>query len=452
MNISTPNIPGLTSTQLQTNLEEIRETGIKDLTKALTDLGVVNATGSTMGQDGMIQLTPPKATMNVMDLTLRIGLLQDALNQLQQQTSKNEIQGRLNDMNRENADKLSKIKEQVEHAAEQLKKMKESQAKANMFGFLGAIFKAILDFFMAIFNVIAAVGYALTGNVAAAAGLMVSAGALVASGIVHLVEAADSLGKLAFGKGFLSEADKQRMSQAVEILGYIAMGAAMIGGLGAIVDGISQAGALATKELTKLAVQEMSQQVVKIGTEEVAEQSVKQMVKQIVKEVLMDALQESGKLATKFSTTAQETMSLAMKEALKEGSTQATKQMAKEAIKAAVKEVMINAFKDFMQAATKTALANAIVGGSSQIIGGVGDLVVSDIRSDAAAEKLLADQAEAKAKAIEAMIQMLHKMIEQLQQQLSDMLDSAMQAVSAIFDAADDSASSMKELMHFQAA
>ena len=47
---------------------------------------------------------------------------------------------------------------------------------------------------------------------------------------------------------------------------------------------------------------------------------------------------------------------------------------------------------------------------------------------------------------------MVHVAIEQLQDDLQKMLESSMETISAIFNAADETASSMKDLMHFQAA
>ena len=426
---------GLTPTDLHKTLQELRETATKDLSQALTDLGVINATGGTGGNEGIIQLAAPKLMMSAMDLTLRIGLLQDALNQLQEQTSRTEIEGRLGELNRDNKDKLTQIKENMDHVAEQAKKNKEAQKKTDIFTAIANFFKAIFDAIAAVFTLIAAVGYALTGNAAAAAALVVAATALIASSVVNFTMAIDSVMKAVGGQGFLSDADIQRMQKAVEILGYIAMGASMVAGLGAIVEGISTASKMAASKLGDLGFKNAGE-----------------LAKQMVKEVATDAFTESAYLTTKSSDAAKLAMEKAVEEAMKEGASKLIKEVAVDTIKAAVKESLMNSLLEFMQMGTRTAIAAAATQGAGQILTGVGETIVADIKADAANEKRLADEAEAKLKAIEAMMQMLRQMIEELQKQLGEMLDSAMEAVSAIFNAVDETSSSMKELMHFQAA
>lgn len=440
MNITNnPSITGGSPTGLHDTLVELRKTATESITKALTELETVNSLGATQGKDGVLQLAPPKGMMNVMDLTLRIGLLQDALNQLMQQVSKNEIEGRLNDLNRENKEQLDKMKDQMKHVEENVKKNQEAAKKSNIFQAIANFFKAIVNIIVAVFNVIAAVGYALTGNVVAAAGLAVSAVALLASAAIDIVQGIDSVVKAAGGKGFLSDADIERMTKASEILGYIAMGAAMIGGLGAIVSGVQQGMKLAATKLGEIGIQQGVKSFVASAAKEVfkdlvssmpskaAQETAKELAKKAMEEAIKNVAQKSGTWATEMAT-----------------------EVAKEAIKEAVKQTVKAAVRELVLMTQRTALVQGIGGGATQILSGVGEVVVGNIQKDAAAEKLKADQAEAQAKALEAMIQMLHKVIEQLQKDLSDMLDSMMQAVSAIFNAVDEASSSMKELMHFQ--
>jgi len=452
MNISnTPSIlGGGTANALHETLVDLRKTAGESITKALTELQTVNSIGVSTGKDGVLQLSPPKGLMNVMDITLRIGLLQDALNQLMQQVSKNEIEGRLNELNRENKEQLAKFKDQMKHVEEEVKKNQEASKKANIFQAIANFFKAIVNAIVAVFNIIAAVGYALTGNVAAAAGLFVSAVALLASAAIDVVKGLDSLLKAAGGGGFLSDADIQRMTKATEILGYVAMAAAMIGGLGAIVGGISKGMALATQKLTQIGMQESVKGLVASAA--------KDAFKELLQQVPTKAAQEVAKTAAEkaFQQAIQEAAKVSAKEIgsklIQETVVAAAKESIKAAVQTLVKETIKSALLPLMSMIKSTALVQGIGGGATSIITGVGGLVVADIRKDAAEEKRKAEEAEAQAKAIEAMIQMLRQLIEQLQKDLEDMLESAMEAVTAIFNAADETASSMKDLMQFQSA
>jgi hypothetical protein len=106
--------------------------------------------------------------------------------------------------------------------------------------------------------------------------------------------------------------------------------------------------------------------------------------------------------------------------------------------------------QEMIELSLKQSVAAILLAAPSAITSGVGDVKEANLVEEAARARSEADKAEAQAKAIEAMITMLRNMIEQLQSDLEDMMEAAMETVSAIFKAADDSASSMKELMHFQ--
>jgi hypothetical protein len=106
--------------------------------------------------------------------------------------------------------------------------------------------------------------------------------------------------------------------------------------------------------------------------------------------------------------------------------------------------------EEMVKLSLRQAAAAILLAAPSAITSGVGDVKVANLQLEAADARRKADEAEAQAKSIEAMITMLRNMIDQLQSDLETMLESAMETVSAIFKAADDSASSMKELMHFQ--
>lgn len=436
-------IAGFDPAALHTTLKDIRQTGSESLTKALTLLSNIDASGvATTNKDGVIELAPPKSSLSAIDLTLRIGLLQDALNQLMQAVSKNEIEGRLNELNRENREQLDKMKDQMKHIEEEAAKKREADKKLNIFEAIANFFKAIFDIISAVFTAIAAVAYALTGNVVAAAGLFTATVALIASGIVNLTLAIDSVVRAATGgKSLLSDDTVKAMQKATEILGYVAMGAAMVGALGAVVQGIRQGANMAAGELIKHGLNSspkaIMREVMGAGSDvmmELASQGSKSLGKELAKEF------------------AEQAVKVSLKQGAAEGSKEAAAEAVKVAIREAVKDVMREQLKHIYNLAQRQGITSAIIGGSQQILQGTSTILVGDLRADAADAKRKADEAEAQAKAIEAMIQMLRKLIEQLEQDLQDMLESSMETISAIFNAADESSSSMKELMHFQSA
>lgn len=431
-------IAGFDPGSLHTTLQEVKKTANESITKALTLLTTVDSTGVLPPKDGVLQLAPPKVNMNAMDLTLRIGLLQDALNELMQAVSKNEIEGRLNDLNRENREQLDKMNDQMKNLEKEAAKKREADKKVNIFQAIANFFKAIFDLISAVFTAIAAIGYALTGNVVAAAGLFAATAALLASSVINMIMAVDSVVKAAGGGGFLSDKAIAGMTKATEILGAVAMGAAMVGGLGAVVSGIRQGSNLAASQLTNLGIKETT----------------KELVMKAAKEAIMELAQKiPDKAAQKLATEiAKESMYEAVKQALKPGASALIKEVAKDTIQNAVKETIKSALRGMMELAARQAITSAIIQGSTQITQGVAGVLVADIREDAAEARRKADEAEAQAKAIQAMIEMLRKTIEQLQEDLQNMLESSMETISAIFNAADETSDSMKELMHFQAA
>lgn len=445
MNISTnpnPTFTGLDPTVLHGDLKEVRKAASESIMNALTMLDTLGATGSLPGQEGAPKLAAPNSLLvNVNDLTLRIGLLQDALNELMQQVSKNEIEGRLNDLNRENTKQLDKIKTQMEEAKKEIEKQKEAEKKTNVFEAIGNFFKAVFDIISAVFTAVAALAYALSGNVVAAAGLFVASAALLASGAINLTLAIDSTIKAAGGDGFLSEEAKAKMNKATEILGYIALGASLISGLSVVVQGVRQGASMAAKELASRGLDAGRKAVMK-EVMQAGGQAIKELMGQATKEVTSQAAKTFADQAAKV--------------ALREGASLAVKEVAQEAAKAAVreavKEVMRAVFKPLIQMTMRQAVASGLIQGTQKMTEGIGQSMVADIKMEAAEFKRKADEAEAQAKAIQATIELLRKTIEQLQEDLEVMLESAMETVSTIFNAADESANSMKELMHFQAA
>jgi hypothetical protein len=450
----TAKLSSFDATQFHSDLDKVREQGAKSITTALTLLTSLDATGLAPRKAGAMTLAPPKGMMNASDLTLRIGLLQDALNELMQQVSKNDIQGRLSDLNRQNMEQLDKMKEQMKEVENSVKKQNEAAKKSNTFAAIANFFKATFDLVCAAFSAIAAVGY-LFVNPAAAAGLVVSALALAASGICNAFLALDAIQASVTGEGFLSDKDKKNLEKATEILGYIALVAGVLSGIAVIVSAVRTGAAMAGKELMKQGLEAgnkaVAKEVLNAGKQaiqEITRDFFKQAAKEALKEGSKEAAEQTAKvfLEQAAKVAARESINATASEATKAGLNAAMRQ----AITSVVKETMKPILEEMIKLSLRQSAAAIFLAAPSAITSGAGDVKVAKLQTEAADAQRKADQAEAKAKAIEASITMLRNMIDQLQSDLETMLETAMETVSAIFKAADDSASSMKELMHFQ--
>jgi hypothetical protein len=453
-NSTTAKLSSFDATQFHSELDTVREEGAISITNALTLLTSLDATGLVPGQAGAMTLVPPKGMMNASDLTLRIGLLQDALNELMQQVSKNEIQGRLNDLNRANMEQLDKMKEQMKEIENSVKKQKEADKKSNTFAAIANFFKAAFDIVCAVFSAVAAVGY-LFVNPAAAVGLAVSALALAASGICNMVVAIDAAMAAATGKGFLSDTDKKNLEKATEILGYIALVAGVLSGIAVIVSAARTGAAMAGKELMKHGLEAGNKAIAK-EVLNAGKQAIQEITRDFFKQAAKEALKEASKEAAEQTAKVflEQAAKVAARESINATASEATKAglnaVVKQAITSVVKEAMKPMLQEMIELSLKQSVAAILLAAPSAITSGVGDVKEAKLDEEAADARLEADKAEAQAKSIEAMITMLRNMIEQLQSDLEDMMEAAMETVSAIFKAADDSASSMKELMHFQ--
>jgi hypothetical protein len=425
--------------QLHSDLVALRSDASKTLQDYLQHLGTIM--GESNLPSGAPQLKPPsESVMSAADLTLRIALLQDAIDQLNQQVSKLEIDGRLNELQKNNADQLEDIKKQIKEAQEAIRKQEEAAKKAGIFGAIANWFKCIFDFVCAIVNVFAAAAYALTGNLAAAAGLVVSAAALAASGVCNFVLAIDATHQAIHGKGLLSDSVKADLNKAAEICGYIAMAAGMLSGLAVITQAVRGAVATATKELINAGY--------RATTKEIAQQVVSAM-KEAVKEMGREAFHLSTKSVSKEASRA--FADQAVKVAFREGTKAASdvaEQAVQQAITAAIKQAIKQAYGPLFDAIARMGLATAIGKGVGATVDAVGTLEVAKIEKLVAEHQRKADEAEASAKAFQAMIAMLRNMIEQLQQELAEMIESSMNAVQAVFNAADEASSSIKELFN----
>src|SRR5262245_2232156 len=114
-------------------LNKAKKEGTVSLQEYITQLGTILGEAPQFNEGAPILKSPELSILSAADLTLRIAILQDALNQLQQQVSKLEIESRLNELEQNNKDQLNKIMKQIEEAEEALRKQEEAQKKSNVF-------------------------------------------------------------------------------------------------------------------------------------------------------------------------------------------------------------------------------------------------------------------------------------------------------------------------------
>ena len=124
--------------QITNDLAGVKAEAKESIEKALMLLGSVIA-GTSSRQSGAQDLEPPAASLlvNAADLAVRIGLIQDALNQLMQQVSKLEIDQKMSESIKANEDKLKQVEAQLKEAAEAIAKQNEADKKSGLFQAIG---------------------------------------------------------------------------------------------------------------------------------------------------------------------------------------------------------------------------------------------------------------------------------------------------------------------------
>lgn len=380
---------------------EIKQEARQSVENALVMLGTVIA-GNSLNRDNLQELPPPSFSMlgGIAALSLRIGLIQDALDQLMQEVSKVGIGQRLNQADRANQEQLARIDEQVAEAKEAAAKSKEAEEKGNLFQMIGDwVNVAITAISLAITVVGAVLGGIVTGGAATVA-LAVAIVALSITLAAQITLAIDST--VAYkngGEGFLGDA-RGALETTAMVAGIVAAVASVATGLIAIARGFSAATAAAAKEL--------------------GEEATQAAVKAATREGVKEALKESGKEAAKEIMDA-----------------------APQAAYTAFKEVAAKTLGTL----TKQASVNGIAQLANYGINAAGTVEKNKILKEAKKHEDAAAEAEAEAKAFEAVVKMLQKVISQMQEELESMIDAALQSLDAVFGIIDDTQTSQKKIM-----
>jgi hypothetical protein len=431
-----PNTIAFDPTALLGQLDEVKQQASTSITQALTTLGVVLG-GTSTDSSGKTKLQPPSNLMsNVSDMTLRIGLLQEALSNLQNEVTKLQITNKMNESNNQAKDQLAKIQKQVEDAQKAAEKQQQANQKSGIFGALAHFFGAIFDFITAIVNVIEAIPLAIGGDEVGAAALLASAACLVGAGVCETVLGIDSAVQAATGKGFLSDTDKKNLGTAVAVLSAVAAFAAVISGIGVISDGI-----MAATSAAKTAISE--------GAEQAVIQGAKEGVVEGGSEALEEITVQSSEASTKEVLDAvKQGVGRALKDIFKP-STEVREELtgAAKAAEDAFNEAAEGTLRGLKEAARKTALLNIIGGASPHVISAVGTFVTNPLYSDAAQASKDATDDQAEAKVIAGAIDKIKKQIQMLEKMLQQMMQSSMQSVTSVLDSATKSVESVNHMI-----
>jgi len=379
------------------DFNEIRREASKSVESALVMLGTVIA-GNSLNAKGAQELPQPSSSMlgGIAELSLRMGLIQDALDQLMQEVSKLGIEQRLNQANRANQEQLTKIDEQVTEMKAAAAKAKEADEKGNLFTMIGDWVNVAITAISLAITVVAAVGGSIfTGGLAGVA-LGVAIAALSVTLAAQITLAIDST--VAYengGKGFLGDA-RGALETTAMVAGIVASVASVATGLFSIARGVSAATMAAGKELG----------------EEATKEAIKAATKEGVKQALKEGSEEGLGAAAKAAFTAYKAMTV---ETLKVISNQAA-----------------------LVGVQQVALAGINAGGT---------FAQNDILEAAEVHKKAAADAEAEAKALEATVKMLQRVIAQMQEELEAMIDAALQSLDVIFGIGDDAQTSQTKIM-----
>jgi hypothetical protein len=360
---------------------------------------------------GATRLEPPKKLS--MDANLLLAQLQDTLNQLLQKVSVNDIKQNLQTQNDANKKQLETMQEGAKAAAAAAAKAKEADHKKNVWaavaGWVGA---AITVASMAV-TLVAALGQLAVGNVVSASALFVATAAMGVQLTCQVALALDATMKASGNEKGLG-INVEKWTKVMEVAGYVALAASMVGMIG----GLVAAGASASKQATS--------QIAQKGATELAEEAGKKVAteaaEEIGKEVATEAVEKVG---TKVATEAAE---------------KAAKEAYKEVVKAAVKA----AYQQFFAPMAKVGiLGNVALAG----VNFAGKQVELNAREEISELQKEPDLKEADAEAMKAMIIKLQAMIQQLQQDLEEQMDKGENVLQSLLTPITDRMRTMETLV-----
>lgn len=388
---------------------------------------------------GATRLEPPKKLS--MDANLLLAQLQDTLNQLLQKVSVNDIKQNLQTQNEANKKQLETMQEAAKAASAAAAKAKETEHKLNVWKAVANWVGVAITAASIAFTVIAALGQLAVGNVVSASALFVATAAMGVQLTCQVALAIDATMKAAGNEKGLG-INVEAWTKVMEIAGYVALAASMVGMIG----GLLAAGSNAAKQTTT--------QIAQKGATEVADEAGKkaatEAVEGISKKVATEAVEEVG---TEVATEAAEGVGKKLAtEAVEEAGTEVATETAEKVVKNAVaktpeqlaKEVLKAACKKLVDPLDKVAVVGKLALAGINFAGKQVELNAREEISDFQKE---ADLKEADAEAMKAMIVKLQAMIQQLQQDLEEQMEKGENVLQSLLTPITDRMRTMETLI-----
>jgi hypothetical protein len=388
---------------------------------------------------GATRLEPPKKLS--MDANLLLAQLQDTLNQLLQKVSVNDIKQNLQTQNEANKKQLETMQEAAKAASAAAAKAKETEHKLNVWKAVANWVGVAITAASIAFTVIAALGQLAVGNVVSASALFVATAAMGVQLTCQVALAIDATMKAAGNEKGLG-INVEAWTKVMEIAGYVALAASMVGMIG----GLLAAGSNAAKQTTT--------QIAQKGATEVADEAGKkaatEAVEGISKKVATEAVEEVG---TEVATEAAEGVGKKLAtEAVEEAGTEVATETAEKVVKNVVaktpeqlaKEVLKAACKKLVDPLDKVAVVGKLALAGINFAGKQVELNAREEISDFQKE---ADLKEADAEAMKAMIVKLQAMIQQLQQDLEEQMEKGENVLQSLLTPITDRMRTMETLI-----
>ena len=380
---------------------------------------------------GATRLEPPKKLS--MDANLLLAQLQDTLNQLLQKVSGNDIKQNLQTQNEANKKQLETMQEAAKAASAAAAKAKETEHKLNVWKAVANWVGVAITAASIACTVIAALGQLAVGNVVSASALFVATAAMGVQLTCQVALAIDATMKAAGNEKGLG-INVEAWTKVMEIAGYVALAASMVGMIGGLVAASSNAAKQATSQIAQKGAAEVAEEAgKKVATEaaeEIGKKVASEAAEEVGKKVATEAAEEVG---TEVATEAAEEVG---KNVVAKSSEQLTEEAVEEALKAALKQLVRPL--DKVNLVSKLALVGINFAGKQVELNAREE--ISDLQKEA-------DLKEADAEAIKAMIVKLQAMIEQLQQDLEEQMEKGENVLQSLLTPITDRMRTMETLI-----
>ena len=392
---------------------------------------------------GATRLEPPKKLS--MDANLLLAQLQDTLNQLLQKVSVNDIKQNLQTQNEANKKQLETMQEAAKAASAAAAKAKETEHKLNVWKAVASWVGVAITAASIAVTVIAALGQLAVGNVVSASALFVATAAMGVQLTCQVALAIDATMKAAGNEKGLG-INVEAWTKVMEIAGYVALAASMVGMIGGLVAASSNAAKQATSQIAQKGAAEVAEEAgKKVATEaaeEIGKKVASEAAEEVGKKVATEAAEEVGKkvateaaeeVGTEVATEAAEEVG---KNVVAKSSEQLTEEAVEEALKAALKQLVRPL--DKVNLVSKLALAGVNFAGKQVELNAREE--ISDLQKEA-------DLKEADAEAMKAMIVKLQAMIQQLQQDLEEQVEKGENVLQSLLTPITDRMRTMETLI-----